>query len=83
MSEAPDVSTPPPMVLTGVSGVDAVLATVDAVDHLPLEEQLGVFERAHDDLRRALDAPPGSVPAALIPSDLTTSSDTAITESPA
>jgi hypothetical protein len=42
---------------TGVAAVDQVLADVDRLDGLPLEEHLGAFERAHESLRAALDAP--------------------------
>ena len=47
---------------TGVPAVDQVLADVDRLDELPLEEHLGAFERAHDSLRSALDALPGEHP---------------------
>ncbi|MFT4263361.1 MAG: hypothetical protein QM572_08270 [Nocardioides sp.] len=40
---------------TGVALVDSILESVEAAAELPLEEQVGVFERAHDQLRRALD----------------------------
>jgi hypothetical protein len=43
---------------TGVPAVDHVLADVDRLDEVPVEEHLGAFERAHDSLRAALDAPP-------------------------
>ena len=43
---------------TGVPAVDQVLADVDRLDDLPLDEHLGAFERAHDSLRSALDAQP-------------------------
>jgi hypothetical protein len=43
---------------TGVPAVDQVLADVDRLDDLPLEEHLGAVERAHDSLRSALDAQP-------------------------
>jgi hypothetical protein len=43
---------------TGVPAVDQVLADVDRLDDLPLNEHLGAFERAHDSLRAALDALP-------------------------
>lgn len=43
---------------TGVAAVDQVLADVAAVSGTPVSEHVGVFERAHDQLRRALDAPP-------------------------
>jgi hypothetical protein len=44
---------------TGVPAVDQVLSDVDRLDEAPLEEHLATFERAHDTLRSALDAPPG------------------------
>jgi hypothetical protein len=47
---------------TGVPGVDAVLAEIDDLDELPLDEHLGAFERAHDALRSALDAAPDTAP---------------------
>ena len=40
---------------TGVPSVDAVLDEVDAAAGLPADEQVAVFERAHEQLRRALD----------------------------
>jgi hypothetical protein len=43
---------------TGIPAVDQVLADVDRLDELPLEEHLGAFERVHDSLRSALDARP-------------------------
>ncbi|WP_372727887.1 hypothetical protein [Nocardioides sp.] len=45
-------------VRTGVEGVDAVLEAVEQLDERPLEEHVGVFETAHEQLRRALDNPP-------------------------
>jgi hypothetical protein len=47
---------------TGVPGVDAVLAEVDTIDALPLEEHLAAFEQAHASLRAALDAQPSQQP---------------------
>ena len=44
---------------TGLPAVDRVLADVDQLDDLPLEEHLTAFERAHESLRDALDADPG------------------------
>ncbi|HEY0889297.1 MAG TPA: hypothetical protein VGE38_06780 [Nocardioides sp.] len=41
---------------TGVPEVDAVLAAVDDLDTLPVAEHVAVFERAQEQLRRALDA---------------------------
>ncbi|GAB7007243.1 hypothetical protein JCM18899A_47180 [Nocardioides sp. AN3] len=40
---------------TGVPAVDAVVDEVDRVAELPVEEHVAVFERAHEELRRALD----------------------------
>jgi hypothetical protein len=47
---------------TGVPAVDSVLADAERLPDLPLEEQLAAFERAHDSLRAALDAPPVDPP---------------------
>ena len=41
---------------TGVPAVDAVLDDVERAADLPADEQVTVFERAHEQLRRALDA---------------------------
>jgi nitrogenase molybdenum-iron protein alpha/beta subunit len=43
---------------TGVEAVDAVLAEVASVLDAPVGEHVAVFERAHEHLRRALDAQP-------------------------
>ena len=43
---------------TGIEAVDQVLADVAAVTDAPVSEHVAVFERAHDQLRRALDAQP-------------------------
>ncbi|UUZ58997.1 hypothetical protein [Nocardioides sp. B-3] len=40
---------------TGVGAVDAVLASVQALDDRSVAEHVAVFEQAHDQLRRALD----------------------------
>lgn len=39
----------------GVPAVDGVLDEVEAAGGLPIAEQVAVFERAHEQLRRALD----------------------------
>ncbi len=49
-------------VTTGVASVDQVLGELDGLDELPLDEHIGAFERAHESLRSALDAPPDSAP---------------------
>ena len=41
--------------VTGVAEVDEVLASLEQLDGLPVEEHVTVFEQAHDTLRRALD----------------------------
>lgn len=43
---------------TGVASVDQVLAEVATVADRPVSDHVEVFERAHDQLRRALDARP-------------------------
>lgn len=43
--------------LASVDAVDAVVASVEALEQRPLEEHVAVFEAAHEQLRRALDAP--------------------------
>lgn len=43
---------------TGVDAVDRVLAEVAAVADAPVSDHVAVFERAHEQLRRALDAQP-------------------------
>lgn len=45
---------------TGVPAVDDVLGDLDRLAELSLDEHVGVFEQAHDRLRRALDAQPDS-----------------------
>ncbi len=54
--EAAEVAAAP-LARTGVPLVDSILESVEAAAHLPVDEQVGVFERAHEQLRRALDAP--------------------------
>lgn len=43
---------------TGVEQVDAVLQQVVDLSDRPVSEHVAVFERAHEQLRRALDAQP-------------------------
>jgi hypothetical protein len=43
---------------TGVESVDQVLAEVAATAGAPVSDHVAVYERAHEQLRRALDAPP-------------------------
>jgi len=48
---------------TGVASVEEVLASVEALAGRPLEEHVQVFERAHEQLRRALDVSPDVAPS--------------------
>lgn len=43
---------------TGLPEVDRVLGEIESVGELPVAERVEVFERAHERLRRALDADP-------------------------
>jgi hypothetical protein len=45
---------------TGVDSVDRVLEDVASITDAPVGEHVAVFERAHEQLRRALDARPES-----------------------
>lgn len=47
-------------VRTGVGRVDDVIEAVEQLEERPIEEHVGVFETAHEELRRALDAPSDS-----------------------
>jgi hypothetical protein len=42
-------------VRTGLDNVDTLIAAVEGLEERPLEEHVGVFETAHELLRRALD----------------------------
>ncbi len=42
-------------VRTGNAAVDALLNSLEGLEELPLAEQVVVFERAHEQLRGALD----------------------------
>ena len=61
MSQHPEEATPVSTsevdpVRTGTPEVDAVIAAVEQLEERPIAEHVGVFETAHDQLRRALDA---------------------------
>ncbi len=47
---------------TGTDQVDRVLTEVADLDERPVSEHVAVFERAHEQLRRALDAAPPTAP---------------------
>ena len=65
MTEAPDEydddrpeqddEGPADVLRTGDPAVDEVLAGMDALHRLPVDEHAAVFEAAHDSLRKALD----------------------------
>ena len=66
MSEDPDFPVPdepetapsePERVRTGLPSIDEVIAAVEELEDRPIEEHVGVFETAHERLRRALDEP--------------------------
>ena len=56
--QASTVAAAPSYEPTGVESVDQVLAEVAAVAETPVSDHVEVFERAHEQLRRALDAAP-------------------------
>lgn len=49
---------------TGHGAVDGVLASLAGLPDLSVAEHVAVFERAHEQLRSALDAPSGPRPPA-------------------
>jgi hypothetical protein len=55
-AEPETVPPEPERVRTGDSEVDDVIAAVEELEERPIEEHVGVFETAHERLRRALDA---------------------------
>lgn len=48
----------PEPVRTGNQQVDAVLSSLEELEGAPVAEHVAVFERAHEQLRAALDAQP-------------------------
>lgn len=60
--EAVDAGSVPDSVRTGDPAVDAVLDELGDLDGVPVDEHVAVFERAHEQLRRALDAAPDTDP---------------------
>ena len=57
VEDAPSSQPATETVRTGDAAVDGVLDEVERLDGLPVEEHVAVFERAHEDLRSALDRP--------------------------
>lgn len=55
---AGDVVADVERVRTGDERVDSVIAAIEGLEGRPVEEHVAAFERAHDELRRALDSPP-------------------------
>ncbi len=55
---------------TGVPAVDAVIASLEGLQALPLRDQVVAYEQTHDRLRSALDAPDEAVPAVTVPGAL-------------
>jgi len=53
----PDAREPEEPVRTGNEAVDGVLDSLDPLDDAPVDEHVAVFERAHEQLRAALDSP--------------------------
>lgn len=58
MTEEPTAAPAP--VPTGIASLDSVLDLVAGLDERPLEDHAAVFETAHAELRRTLDAPPAA-----------------------
>ncbi len=65
---AESTSDSPPM-RTGNERVDAVLESLDGLDDASAEQHVPVFERAHEELRGALDAPADEASGADVPED--------------
>lgn len=65
--DEPTVDAPP--LRTGNERVDAVLESLEGLDDGAVEGHVPVFERAHEELRRALDAPADETAAASEPED--------------
>jgi hypothetical protein len=59
-ADGPDAPDHAPL-RTGNERVDAVLESLEGLDHTSVEDHVPVFERAHEELRRALDAPADEV----------------------
>jgi hypothetical protein len=53
--EQDDGAGPEDVLRTGDPAVDDVLAGLDALHGLPVDEHAAVFEEAHDSLRKALE----------------------------
>lgn len=60
--EPPTVAVP---TQTGNAAVDGVISSLAGLADVPVAEHVAVFERAHEQLRGALDAPAGPKPPTL------------------
>jgi len=56
--ETVDATSVRDVVHTGDPAVDAVIDQLGELDGMPVDEHVAVFERAHEQLRRALDGTP-------------------------
>lgn len=56
-AESVEAEEPASVGTTGNEAVDSVLADLEGLDDKPVEEHVAVFERAHEQLRSALDGP--------------------------
>lgn len=54
-SNAGEDTPTPQSALTGNLAVDDVLESLDALDEAPVDEHVAVYEKAHEQLRSALD----------------------------
>jgi len=57
--------------VTGDAGVDAVVASLSVLDDIPVADHVGVFELAHESLRRALAGAGPDTPNPLTPNPVT------------
>lgn len=57
-----DRPTAPAAAETGNAAVDGVIASLAGLVEVPVSEHVALFERAHEQLRGALDAPAGPKP---------------------
>jgi len=54
-ADNPDLDQTAESPRTGNATVDGVLTSLDGLDETPVDEHVAVFERAHEQLRSALD----------------------------
>ncbi|NYG57478.1 hypothetical protein BJ980_000401 [Nocardioides daedukensis] len=56
-TQEPTMVRPASVPETGNTVVDGVLARLEGLDQMPIDEHVAVFEHAHEQLRGALDGP--------------------------